>query len=68
MNNETLLSLKGDIFVGVKSDVKINVKTLVRIKKIIAGEAEFDAEYDLNDDGVIDEEDLNLCKNMLLNM
>lgn len=68
MTNETLLSLKGDIFVGVKSNVNIDVRTLVRIKKIIAGVAEFDAEYDLNDDGVIDEADLTLCRKMLLNM
>lgn len=68
MTNETLLSLKGDIFVGVKSDIGIDARTLVRIKKIIAGVSEFDPEYDLNDDGVIDEADLTLCRKMLLNM
>ena len=67
MNNETLLALKGDIFVGVSSNVSINLTTLIRIKKIIAGEVEYDAEFDLNDDGVIDEADLKLCKDLLLN-
>lgn len=67
MTNETLLSLKGDIFVGIKSNVKCNLKTLVRIKKIIAGICEYDPEYDLNGDGVIDDNDLILCRKILLN-
>lgn len=68
MTNETLLSLKGDIFIGVKSNLNIDATAIVKIKKIIAGDYEFDPEFDINEDGVIDEVDLNLVRDMLLNM
>lgn len=68
MTNETLLSLKGDIFIGVKSNAKIDIRTLIKIKDIIANGYEYDAEVDLNEDGVIDEEDLNLITEILLNV
>ncbi len=67
MTNETLLALKGDIFVGIKAETHIDANTVVKIKKIIAGNAEFDPEYDLNGDGVINAIDLNLARDIILN-
>lgn len=67
MTNETLLALKGDIFVGIKAETNVDANTIVKIKKIIAGTYEFDPEYDLNGDGVIDAIDLNLARDIVLN-
>ena len=67
MTNETLLALKGDIFVGIKTETNVDATTVIKIKKMIGTGAEYDPEFDLNDDGVIDNVDLNLARDIVLN-
>lgn len=50
---------------GYEQDV-YDIRHLVRQKKIIAGQSEYDETVDLNCDGVIDDADLILMKKLLL--
>ena len=63
MNKNSLLSSQGSFLVGVDVDVAntFTVKDLVRAKKAAAGIINA-PRYDLNNDGVVDEEDLALIR------
>lgn len=67
MTPESLLSLTGDVMIAVKAKDKYNVLDLIRLKRIITGELAYHEDYDFNKDGLIDETDVTLLKEILLN-
>jgi len=66
MTPEQLLTLNGDVIVAVRAKDEYDIRDLVRIKKIIAGIEPYHEDYDLNKDGVIDENDVIILKRKLL--
>lgn len=65
MTPETLLALTGDVIIAVRAKNQYDLRDLVRISKIIAGQLPYHEDWDLNKDGVIDETDLNLMNSIL---
>ena len=66
MNNESMLSIQGDMVVGVKADSSsLSILDLVRLKKLVIAES-YDPIYDFNDDGVLDDLDLAILRRTLL--
>ena len=56
---EALMSLKGNFIVGVLSALKFTMKDCVRVKKAVA-DGIYDESYDMNQDGVLDQTDIDL--------
>jgi hypothetical protein len=65
MTPETLLALTGDVIVAVRAKDKYDLRDLVKIAQIIAGQLPYHEDWDLNKDGVIDETDQTLMQNIL---
>lgn len=51
---------------GIDPSIPYTIIDLVRIKKIIAGQASYSSLHDLNCDGVIDSIDLTLMRKLLI--
>lgn len=66
MTPETLLTLTGDVLVCVRAADEYSVINLVHMKKIVAGMLPYDADYDLNNDGVVDDKDITILRKKLL--
>lgn len=61
----TLITFKGNFLVGVNTSRKFKVIDLVRLDKaIVAGI--YDANYDMNFDGKLDESDVEIIKQIIL--
>lgn len=67
MNNNCLFSLQGSFLIGVDAEKasELTIKNLVRAKKAAAGIIEA-PRYDMNDDGVVDETDIDIIRRKLL--
>ena len=65
INSATLMSLKGNLVVGVKTTSVFQMVDLVRIKKAIA-EGIYDQSYDMNNDGILDNTDYEILSNIVL--
>ncbi len=60
-----LMSLKGNLIVGVKTVRAFTLKDMVRLKKAIA-DGIYDESYDVNKDGVLDDIDIDLLYDIIL--
>lgn len=67
MTPESLLTMTGDVLVCVRAKDEYDAGHLVRMKKIAAGILPYHEDYDLNKDGVVDEQDLTALRKILLN-
>lgn len=66
MSPEILLSLSGEVLIAVRAKDEYDIRDFIRIKKIIVGDSDYNSDYDLNNDGVIDESDAIILKKHLL--
>lgn len=63
---ETLMSLKGNFVVGVKTTaIGFTLVDIVRIRKAIAAGV-YDRTYDFNNDGILDEADYEILRNIII--
>lgn len=65
MTPETLLALTGDVVVAVRAKDKYDLRDLVTIARIAAGMEPYHEDYDLNKDGVVDDNDITLMQGIL---
>lgn len=61
-----LMSLKGNLIIGVKTTPDFKIMDLVRIKKAII-DGVYDKSYDMNNDGILDQTDCNLLRDIVMN-
>lgn len=62
---QALLSLKGNFVLGVNSNNSFTLTDMVRLKKAIA-QGEYTDTYDVNADGLLNQEDVLLLQQMIL--
>lgn len=60
-----LMSLKGNLIIGVKTTHEFNMVDLVRIKKALVNGV-YDRAYDMNNDGVLTQEDYTILENIVM--
>ena len=66
MTPETLLTLTGDVLVCVRAADKWSATHLVLMKNIAAGKLPYNADFDFNKDGVVDDVDVTTLRKILL--
>ena len=66
MTPESLLTMTGDVLICVRAKDKYDVLDLVRAKKIASGILPYHADYDFNNDGVVDDNDVNFLRRYIL--
>ena len=67
MTPESLLTMTGDVLICVRAKDKYDAGDLVRAKKIASGILPYHADYDFNNDGVVDDNDVKFLRNYILN-
>ena len=67
MSKNSLFASQGSFLVGVDEDIKnaMTIQDLLKAKKAAAGLIEAPI-YDMNNDGVVDEKDIDIIRSMLL--
>ena len=64
IDTPALMALEGNFVVGVQTDSKFTMVDLVRLKKAIR-EGYYDTSYDMNEDGILDNTDIELLQNII---
>ena len=60
-----LMSLKGNLIIGVKTTTNFKMKDLVRVRMSIDAGI-YDQAYDMNNDGILDMNDFDLLRVIVL--
>ena len=64
IDTSALMALEGNFVVGVQTDAEFTMVDLVRLKKAIKG-GYYDKSYDMNEDGILDNTDIELLQNII---